>query len=153
MKSDYELNKLATRLRMAWKEDLKSPIDVFSRTIQQDTITLITRIMPQNMSGMCVKTGKDVIIAINSAMSIGRQRFTLAHELYHAYYDESMTTFVCNKELEGVKSDSEKEADIFASLFLVPQAAIEECEAALQNRFWSMKESTFPHKPQRRSCR
>lgn len=125
MRSDLELNNLAIRLRREWGEDDYSPVDVFRLVSLEEKITLITMKMSADMSGMCVKTENDIIIAVNSAMSIGRQRFTLAHELYHAYYDESMMTYVCMQNMDGQKSDSEKEADKFASFFLMPYSALD----------------------------
>lgn len=41
--------------------------------------------MSKNVSGICYKSVR--LIAINSSLSYGRVRFTLAHELYHLYYD------------------------------------------------------------------
>ena len=53
-------------------------------------------------------------------MSYGRQRFTVAHELYHLFYEEELKTVICQKDIYGQKPDSEKEADIFASYLLAP---------------------------------
>lgn len=140
MKSEIYLNSLAEQLRKEWNEGLSSPIDILNLAIQQDEITLITRIMPENMSGMCIRTDKEIIIAINSTMSIGRQRFTLAHELYHAYFDDAMSTFVCKNDLQNEKSDSEKEADLFASYLLVPYRALAEYEKSLPDRKWTIND-------------
>ena len=58
------------------------------------------------------KISSDMLIGINSNMSIGRQNFTLAHELYHLLYEENKNNFViCDYSSE---SDSEIEANIFA---------------------------------------
>ena len=67
------------------------------------------------------------MIAINSAMSLGRQRFSLAHEFYHLRYDDNMLS-VCGKKI-GDGKDIEKEADMFASYFLIPAAELE-CKSA-----------------------
>ena len=64
------------------------------------------------------KISSDMLIGINSNMSIGRQNFTLAHELYHLLYEENKNNFViCDYSSE---SDSEIEANIFASYLLIP---------------------------------
>ena len=55
-------------------------------------------------------------------MTKGRQRFSLAHELYHIYYDDDMTSFVCTNF--NNKSVNEQKADIFASYLLIPQTFI-----------------------------
>ena len=140
MKSNFTLNNLAAKLRSDWGEDMHSPINIEALTVQQNKITLIQMEMPQDMSGMCVKTDEDIIIAINTAMSVGRQRFTLAHELYHAYFDESMTTFVCMKNIGDEKADSEKEADLFASYFLVPPLALDDYQKRIPEEKWSIEE-------------
>lgn len=138
MRSELELSSLAEQLRKNWNEGQYSPVDIFNLVIHQDDVTLITREMPQDMSGMCVRAEREIITAINSNMSLGRQRFTLAHELYHAYFDESMTSFVCKKELDHAKADSEREADLFASFFLVPYAALADFEKENCNKSWSI---------------
>lgn len=64
------------------------------------------------------KIASEMLIGINSNMSIGRQNFTLAHELYHLLYEENMNNFViCDYSSD---SDSEIEANIFASYLLIP---------------------------------
>lgn len=135
-----ELNNLAIKLRKQWGEDDYSPIDIFRLTSLVDNMTLITMEMPSDMSGMCVKADKDIIIAINSGMSLGRQRFTIAHELYHAYYDEVMMTYVCMKSIGGKKPDSEKEADTFASYLLAPYSALDSYFDRVKVNYWSIEE-------------
>ena len=125
MRSDLVLNNFAVKLRKNWGEDEYSYIDVFRLASLTDRMTIVTMVMPKNMSGICVKADDETIIAVNSAMSVGRQRFTLAHELYHAYFDDSLMTFVCMQNMSGKKSDSEKEADRFASFLLAPYSALD----------------------------
>lgn len=56
-------------------------------------------------------------------MSIGRQRFSMAHELYHLYFDESGQSAVCAISI-GSGNEVEKAADQFASYFLMPPVAL-----------------------------
>lgn len=58
-------------------------------------------------------------IYINNADPIGRQNFTLAHEIYHAYFEPS-TKGVC---MQTNKNDDpvEVRADSFASYLLIPR--------------------------------
>jgi Zn-dependent peptidase ImmA (M78 family) len=58
-------------------------------------------------------------------MSIGRQRFTLAHELYHYYFDENTLSTVCPTQIDS-GDIREREADHFASYLLIPQTALYE---------------------------
>ena len=55
-------------------------------------------------------------------MTLGRQRFSLAHEFYHLYFDENMIS-VCAKKI-GSGNETEREADRFASYFLMPEAGL-----------------------------
>lgn len=123
-----DLMTKAIQLRNELGEDSNSPVDIFSLVQNIERLTLVYYPMGDNLSGMCIK-GKsgDSVIAINSAMSIGRQRFSLAHEFYHLRYDDNVLS-VCGKKI-GDGKDIEKEADIFASYFLIPAYELE-CKAA-----------------------
>lgn len=114
----------AMQLRKRLGEDGSSPINVFSLAQNIDNLTLVYYPMGDNLSGMCIKgeSGNNVI-AVNSAMSLGRQRFSLAHEFYHMHYDDNMVS-VCGKKI-GDGQDIEKAADTFASYFLMPAAELE----------------------------
>jgi len=76
------------------------------------------------VSGICIRDGKNKIIGVNSTSTYGRQRFTIAHELYHLYFHEDFEGVVCFTDLEMSKSPREKEADMFASYFLAPYEAL-----------------------------
>lgn len=123
---DYaDLMTKAERLRMQLGEDNHSPIDIFSLTQGIEKLTIVYYPMGNTISGMCVKgTDGRCTIALNSFMTLGRQRFSLAHELYHLYYDENMMS-VCAKPI-GTGSETEKKADTFAAYFLMPRVALTE---------------------------
>lgn len=126
MRTAQELNSLALRTRRMWNEDGYSPIDIFSivNGWKDKKITIIRYPMSSRISGMCTKENEDIIICINSTTSYGRQRFTLAHELYHVLYEENMKRVICDMSISGDKSESEKEADQFASYLLMPYDAL-----------------------------
>jgi len=113
----------AYMLREKLGEDNRSPIDIFSVAQNIDGLTIVFYPMGDNLSGMCIKgqDGND-LVAINSGMTLGRQRFSLAHEFYHLYYDKNMVS-VCNKKINS-GAETEKCADIFATYFLMPDAAL-----------------------------
>lgn len=120
MKSSIELNSNALKLRKILNEDSSSPMDVFSLINNLKGVTLVFYPMSDRISGMCIREENSKIIAINSNMSYGRQRFTAAHELYHLFFEKELRSVVCEKDISESKSDSEKEADIFASYLLAP---------------------------------
>lgn len=131
MKTSQELNSLALKTRRMWNEDGYSPIDIFAivNGWKEKKITIIKYPMSDRISGMCTKENHDIIICINSNTSYGRQRFTLAHELYHVLYEENMKRVVCDMSINTNKSVSEKEADQFASYLLMPYDALYEYES------------------------
>ena len=117
-----DLNTKAQELRELLGEDANSPVDIFSLVSQIESLTLVFYPLGENISGMCVRDNEIQLIAINSEMSYGRQRFTLAHELYHLYFDNSGFS-VCSKKL-GSKNETERCADQFASYFLAPYKSL-----------------------------
>ena len=130
MRTAQELNSLALRTRKIWNEDGYSPIDIFAivNGWKEKKITIVKYPMSSRISGMCTKENEDIVICINSTTSYGRQRFTLAHELYHVLYEEGRQHVICDMNMNGDKSDSEKEADQFASYLLMPYDALFEYE-------------------------
>lgn len=116
-----DLSNKASSIRRLLGEDELSPIDIFSIAQSIRTLTLVFYPLGKNISGACFKNELSSIIAINSDMSIGRQRYSLAHELYHFYFDQNDSTTVCSSKIGG-ESENEKKADQFASYFLIPSA-------------------------------
>lgn len=60
-------------------------------------------------------------ILVNSNSSRGRQHFTIAHELYHLFYDKDPRPHLCG--LDG-QSREERQANLFASALLMPYDGI-----------------------------
>lgn len=123
--NNIEISNKAALLRKELGEDGSSPVDIFTLVHTIDNITLILYPLGTKISGVCYKGDSSSVIAINSSMSLGRQRFSLAHELYHLYYDEKMSSSICSNKI-GLGNENEKAADKFASYFLMPQLALYE---------------------------
>lgn len=66
-------------------------------------------------------------IVVDSAQTLGRQIFSVAHELGHMYEHGDRLYFVCSpdEETTGIDRNIERFADRFAAHFLMPQPAIE----------------------------
>lgn len=124
MKEKIELNSEAINLRKEFGEDSSSPIDIFSLIHNNDNLTIVFYPMNSRMSGICIRDGMNKIIGVNSNSTYGRQRFTIAHELYHLFFHEDFKSVVCFTDLEMNKDPQEKEADMFASYFLAPYEAL-----------------------------
>lgn len=119
------LSNQATSIRKKLGIDGVSPIDIFALTQNIKNLTLVLYPLGENISGVCMRKKSSTLIAINSEMSVGRQRFSLAHELYHFYFDQEMTTIVCPQKI-GSKDVKEQIADRFASYLLMPQTVLYE---------------------------
>ncbi len=123
---DYaKLMTQAAKLRKDYGSDENSPIDIFAFAQVIDGLTIAYYPFGDNLSGMCVKGQYcDNLIAINSAMTLGRQRFSLAHEFYHLFYDDN-TVSVCSMNINS-GNETERKADMFASYFLMPDLGLTE---------------------------
>lgn len=121
MKDLLELNAFAVELRDMLNINPYGPVDLFSIIPSKfPDYSIVFYPMSDYTSGMCIKNDNNSIIAINSDLSLGRQRFTLAHELYHLLYDDNYNdddVIVCNFD---DRSDSEQEAEKFGSFLLMP---------------------------------
>lgn len=126
-----ELSTKALSLRKELGEDTTSPIDIFSVAHTIPHLTLVYYPMGDHLSGMCIKNDGNPVIAVNSSMSVGRQRFSMAHELFHLYFDESEMSTVCAIKIGG-GNEVEKASDQFASYFLMPPVALSETIKKIQ---------------------
>jgi len=125
LKEKIEINAEAISLRKQFGEDVYSPIDLFS-ILHYESLTVVFYPMSNRVSGMCIRDGDNKIIGINSTSTYGRQRFTMAHELYHLFFHENFKGIVCAKDFEKNKDPQEKEADMFASYFLAPYESLKD---------------------------
>lgn len=123
MRDINEIDSMAVNFRKELGEDNMSPVDIFSMAGTMERLTVVMYPFGQNISGMCIKDKNLNLIAVNSGMSLGRQRFSMAHEFYHLRYDPDISNNVCSIVING-GNEKEMEADKFASHFLMPSAAL-----------------------------
>ena len=123
MVSKMDISNKASYIRKILGEDNYSPIDIFALVQSIEKLTLVFYPLGNMISGACIRNGTSAVIVINSGMSVGRQRFSLAHELYHLYYDDDLKSTICQSKI-GNGNENEKTADRFASYLLMPQTAL-----------------------------
>ena len=128
-----EFSNKAAMVRRKLGEDEASPVDIFSLAQSIQSLTLVFYPLGNHISGACFRGDLSSVIAINSDMSVGRQRYSLAHELYHLYFDEGIPSTVCSSQI-GAGNENEKKADQFASYFLMPPAALYKAVQELKKR-------------------
>jgi Zn-dependent peptidase ImmA (M78 family) len=124
VKEIIEINADAIALRKYFGENSYSPIDIFSILSNNNDLTLVFYPMSDRISGLCVRDKENKLIAINSNLTYGRQRFTAAHELCHLFFHNDFNKIICAKNLEKNKEPQEIEADRFASYFLAPYESL-----------------------------
>ncbi len=127
-----ELRTQAEQIRRRLGEDSTSPVDIFSLVSTMQKVTLVLYPLGESISGACIKSPTSTVIAINSTQTLGRQRFSLAHELYHYFFDETDHTTICPAKIDFGDSE-EKNADWFATYLLVPPVSLAERLASWNN--------------------
>ena len=112
------LQRRATEIREKFNVDDNAPIDIISLVSAQPDITLVFYPFKEEISGLCIRAAN--LIAINSNSTLGRQAFSIAHELYHYYFDGEKVTISYTDDYSNLKI--EKEANQFASYLLMPDS-------------------------------
>lgn len=85
-------------------------------------VLTIYRPLSESFSGMSLKSDTRCFMLINSNQPRCRQHFTIAHELYHLFVETNPQPHKCGAG--GKKNESEKYADAFALVFLMPAAGV-----------------------------
>lgn len=109
----------ASNFRLNFGLTPNKPFDIMEFLRTQKILTILTRIS-DNISGMAIKTNKHRFIVVNSKQSLGRQNFTICHELYHLYIQKEFSSMVCIAGSFNKRNGIEYQADLFASQLLIP---------------------------------
>ncbi len=119
---EHKLKSYAVEFRNRYGYNSSEPIDLISLLQQLDIITVFRKC--EDFSGLSIKEGNNLFILVNATHAIGRQNFTICHEIYHLFFDMSFKTHKCNIEHFPEKDKNERMADIFASHLLIPEDGI-----------------------------
>lgn len=119
--SEFDAELLAVRFRNMLHLPQDAPI-VVKEVLEQLGILTVFRPLSDGSYGMSIKTNDGLrFMLVSSNSTVGRQHFTIAHELYHLYYDEKPTPHMCG--VDG-KSPLEQSADMYASNLLLPRVGL-----------------------------
>jgi Zn-dependent peptidase ImmA (M78 family) len=125
---DYNFGaKRAREARVALGLDTVSPVECLVTVVEQRYSVAIAD-LPETIAGACFRDGERAVLWVNGNQVPRRQRFTLAHELGHAWcrHDGALhpDTF---ETLSGKTSNPyEVQANSFAAQFLMPRDGIEQ---------------------------
>lgn len=123
LKSDIE--EKATTFRINNGYSAIEPIQL-SRLLLKKNILTVFRKLPTSFGGMAIKVEKDLMfMMINHQHTIGKQHFTIGHELYHLNIQVNFDSRRCETGLfENQKEIEEYKADYFSACLLLPEAGI-----------------------------
>jgi Zn-dependent peptidase ImmA (M78 family) len=117
------IENLSKKFRSDNGLSLTEPISLKS-LLRKLNILTIFKPLSSSFYGMSLQANNSkCFILINSENAKGRQHFSIAHELFHLFYDEEPVPHVCDDHA-GSKSNSEKNANKFASALLMPQEGL-----------------------------
>lgn len=100
-----------------------SPLDVENVLLDLNVLTVFKPMSPQ-FSGMALKVDDSKFILVNSNHSLGRQNFTICHELYHLFIQEDFSSMICQVGDFKKTNPVEFKADYFAAQLLMPRFGI-----------------------------
>jgi Zn-dependent peptidase ImmA (M78 family) len=120
MPSNLNLEKAASEFRGKYGYNTINPIRIKS-LLQQLNVLTIFRKMDETFSGMSLKIGEDKFILINSEHSLGRQHFTIFHELYHLYVQKDFEHIICENSID---KKEEVNANLFAANLMLPREGL-----------------------------
>ncbi len=125
--SDLEVAKLDSfNFRKAQGLSTAEPLNLESLLLHLNILTVFLPL--KKMSGMAIKIDAENqtrrFILVNSNHTLGRQHFTICHELYHLFVQKNFQFKVCDKPMFDKKDMDEYRADLFASYLLIPEDAL-----------------------------
>ena len=130
-----ELEYFAQKFRDDNSLSEKEPIRIKS-ILQKNNILTVYKPLSSGLSGMSIKIKSETkkgeiddnsirFILVNSKHSIGKQHFTICHELYHLYFQEKFSSSISIAGKFDKKGNPEEyDADLFAAYLLLPKWGI-----------------------------
>lgn len=115
----------AERFRENYGLGKLAPID-FDRFLLKTNVITVFKPLSDDFSGMSILyQDTQRFMLINSNQILSRQRFTIAHELYHLFIQEEFHSHTCTPgKSDYVSHPEEYKADVFASNLLLPENGI-----------------------------
>jgi Zn-dependent peptidase ImmA (M78 family) len=123
--------KRAREAREALAADPAAPLPCLLTVVEGPAgLPVLVTTLPDHVAGACFRTGEGAVLWVNGSRSHGRprQRFTLAHELGHAWCRHDGHLEIDTFETLNGKTTNhyEVQANAFAAEFLVPRDAMDE---------------------------
>ncbi|HZX74612.1 MAG TPA: ImmA/IrrE family metallo-endopeptidase [Cyclobacteriaceae bacterium] len=121
--TEAEIEQKATLFRQENGYGLTEPVHLKSLLLKKNVLSVF-RPLGESLSGMAILINGNRFMLVNSHQRLGKQHFTIAHELYHLFVQENFTSQRC-KTGEFNRTDMEEyKADLFAAYFLLPAEGV-----------------------------
>ena len=115
---------VAAMLRERWElGDDPLPPSLVNLVEQLSGLNVALEPMDERVAGLCACVDDFAVALIDSSVTYGRQRFTMAHELCHFVLRDGNRVVV--DERLGGKTNTERRANAFAAYFLMPEQSIQ----------------------------
>jgi len=155
IKEEIDLENYANKFRRDNQLSLSEPIRIKS-ILQKNNILTVYLPLSSNFSGMAIKSNGNssskYFILVNSKHPIGKQHFTICHELYHLFFQENFSFSKSNAGTFDKNKPEEYNADVFASFLLLPEIGLQEMIPASERKKNSISLKTILSIEQFYSC-
>ena len=117
------LEKRASEFRQNHGLNDREPIRLKS-LLQKLNVQTMFKPLGDQFCGVAIKSDQNRFMLINSNQSLGRQHFTICHELYHLFIQDDFSFQVCTPGQFDAKNPEEYKADWFAAYLLIPRDGV-----------------------------
>lgn len=122
-KSDLIIKKNVASFREKAGLSPSEPVNLHPLLLKLNIITVF-KPLSDTFSGMALKLNDKMFILINCLHPIGRQNFTIGHELYHLYEQSNFFPHNCKAGQFNKEDKEEYLADIFSANLLMPEDSL-----------------------------
>jgi Zn-dependent peptidase ImmA (M78 family) len=116
---DNDIQQKAIKFRRDNGFSNTEPIRLKSLLLKSNVLTVFRK-LSDDFSGMAIKMGEDRFMMVNQEHNLGKQHFTIAHELYHLFIQDNFVSQSCKTGRFDKKDIEEYKADMFAAYLLLP---------------------------------
>ena len=120
MAKNLNIEKAAAEFRASNGFDAINPIRLKSLLLNLKVLT-VYKDMDTSFSGMSLRIDDEKFMLVNSLHPIGRQHFTICHELYHLFIQKDFEHVICDENIDPKEKAEESNADVFAANLILPR--------------------------------
>jgi Zn-dependent peptidase ImmA (M78 family) len=119
-KTELIIRKEASKFRDSAGLSPVEPVNIQSLLLKINVLT-VYKPLSESFSGMAVKNDGKLFILVNSNHPVGRQNFTVGHELCHLYVQNDFAPHACLVGHFDPSNKQEWHADMFSAELLMPE--------------------------------